>query len=53
MLGIEKTVVKGHGSGDASAVARCIEQAYTMEKNAYAPKLAEVIEKIDAAAVTG
>ena len=37
MLGIEKTVVKGHGSCDASAVARCIEQAYTMEENAYAP----------------
>ena len=53
MLGIEKTVVKGHGSGDASAVARCIEQAYTMEKNPYAPKLAEGIEKIEAGAVTG
>ena len=30
LLGTEKTIVKGHGSGDARAVAKCIEQAYKM-----------------------
>ena len=30
LLGAEKTVVKGHGSSDAAAVAKCVEQAYRM-----------------------
>ncbi len=33
MLGLEKTIVKGHGSSDAAAVAVCIEQAYKVEQN--------------------
>ena len=31
LLGAEKTVVKGHGSSDAAAVAVCVEQAWKME----------------------
>ena len=40
MLGTAKTVVKGHGSSNATAVAKCIEQAYKMEVG----KLSEKIE---------
>ena len=32
MLGTRKVVVKGHGSGDGTAVAKCIEQAREMRK---------------------
>ena len=39
MLGIKKTVVKGHGSSKAKAIYHCIKQAYNMENN----KLCEVI----------
>lgn len=31
LLGTKKTVVKGHGSSNSVAVAKCIEQAYRME----------------------
>ena len=30
LLGTEKTIVKGHGSSDAAAMAVCIDQAYRM-----------------------
>ena len=30
LLGTQKVIVKGHGSSDASAVFKCIEQAYRM-----------------------
>ena len=30
LLGTEKIIIKGHGSSDATAVRRCIEQALTM-----------------------
>jgi glycerol-3-phosphate acyltransferase PlsX len=33
MLGVKKTVVKGHGSSKAVSVYHCILQAYSMEKN--------------------
>lgn len=32
MLGVNKIVVKGHGSSKATAIYNCIKQAYTMEK---------------------
>lgn len=32
LLGVSKTVVKGHGSSNSKAVCKCIEQAYNMEK---------------------
>lgn len=45
MLGAAKTVVKGHGSSNADAVAVCIGQAYKMEQT----RLAEQIEDAIAA----
>ena len=44
LLGTEKTIVKGHGSSDAAAVARCIEQAYCMEKSGLNQQIAADIE---------
>ena len=43
LLGCAKTVVKGHGSSKATAVAKCIEQAYKMEQSAIAAKTEEII----------
>ena len=40
LLGTEKTVVKGHGSSKATAVAKCIEQAYRMEQHGMNEKIA-------------
>ena len=33
VLGVKKTIVKGHGSSKAPAVYHCSKQAYNMEKN--------------------
>ncbi len=41
MLGTKKIIVKGHGSSNATCVAKCIEQAYRMENG----KINEAIEK--------
>ncbi|MBO7407802.1 MAG: phosphate acyltransferase PlsX [Clostridia bacterium] len=43
LLGTEKIIVKGHGSSNAIAVRKCIEQAMTMEKNNLNDKIAERI----------
>ena len=45
LLGTSKTVVKGHGSSKAIAVAKCIEQAYKMEVSALCSKMEEIILK--------
>lgn len=42
MLGVNKTIIKGHGSSKSSAVYQCVKQAYTMEKN-------KLVESIGAA----
>ncbi len=47
LLGLEKTVVKGHGSSKAVSVAKCIEQAYRMEQSAIATKTEEIILKYE------
>ena len=47
LLGTEKTVVKGHGSSKATAVFKCIEQAWKMEQNALPAKMEEIIMKYD------
>ena len=41
LLGAEKIVVKGHGSSDATAVSKCIEQAYRMKSGGLNEKIAE------------
>lgn len=33
MLGLKKTLVKGHGSSKSTSVYHCLQQAYMMEKN--------------------
>jgi len=38
LLGTAKVVVKGHGSSKATAVTKCIEQAYRMELNSLTEK---------------
>lgn len=43
MLGSEKVIVKGHGSSDKVAVAKCIEQAYKMVEGNLNKKIAEAI----------
>jgi len=39
LLGTSKVVVKGHGSSKATAVEKCIEQAYRMERSSLAGKI--------------
>lgn len=45
LLGVEKTIVKGHGSSDAKAVAVCIDQAYRMIKSDMNAQLSVLLEK--------
>ena len=47
LLGLEKTVVKGHGSAKAVSVAKCIEQAYRMERFSIAARTEEIIMKYE------
>ena len=45
LLGTSKVVVKGHGSSKATAVAKCIEQAYRMETGGLGGKIeAEIVK---------
>ena len=46
LLGTSKTVVKGHGSSNAVAVEKCIEQAFGMEKNSFAEKTEALLDRI-------
>ena len=50
LLGTSKTVVKGHGSSNAVAVEKCIEQAFGMEKNSFAEKTEALLDRIAAEA---
>ena len=43
LLGSEKVIVKGHGSSDRVAVAKCIDQAYRMVKSGLNEKIAKSI----------
>ncbi len=46
LLGTAKVVVKGHGSSKATAVTKCIEQAYRMELNSLTGKTEEALDAI-------
>ncbi len=46
LLGTAKVVVKGHGSSKATAVCKCIEQAYRMELSSLTEKTEEALEAI-------
>lgn len=47
LLGTSKVVVKGHGSSNATAVKKCIEQAYQMQISGLSGKIEEEIAKYD------
>ncbi|MBO4768297.1 MAG: phosphate acyltransferase, partial [Bacteroidales bacterium] len=47
LLGIEKVVVKGHGSSNATAVEKCIEQAVKMEVSRLSDKIGAEISKYE------
>ncbi len=47
LLGLEKVVVKGHGSSNATAVWKCIEQAYNMQLADLSGKIAEKLPVYD------
>jgi len=47
LIGTSKVVVKGHGSSKATAVEKCIEQAYRMEVSALSGKIENEIMKYD------
>lgn len=46
LLGTAKVVVKGHGSSKATAVCKCIEQAYRMEMNALTSKIEGALDTV-------
>ena len=47
LLGTEKTVVKGHGSSKAAAIAKCIEQAYRMEASHMNQQIADALQQLE------
>ena len=47
LLGTSKVVVKGHGSSNAVAVQKCIEQAYRMQISGLSSKIEAEIAKYD------
>jgi glycerol-3-phosphate acyltransferase PlsX len=47
LLGIEKVVVKGHGSSNATAVEKCIEQAWKMTVSNLSGKIETEIAKYE------
>ncbi len=47
LLGTSKTVVKGHGSSKATAVRKCIWQAYNMESSGMQERMEEIIAKYE------
>ena len=47
LLGTSKVVVKGHGSSNAVAVQKCIEQAYRMQVSGLSSKIEEEIAKYE------
>lgn len=44
MLGVSKTIIKGHGSSKASAIYNCIKQAYNIEVNNLRQAISDGIE---------
>ena len=47
LLGTSKVVVKGHGSSNAKAVEKCIEQAYKMETSGLSRQIEAAIAKYE------
>lgn len=47
MLGVSKTIIKGHGSSKSNAIYHCIKQAYNIEKNHVRDAIAKEIANIN------
>ncbi len=47
LLGTSKVIVKGHGSSKATAVFKCVEQAYRMQLSELGPKIEDTISKYE------
>lgn len=47
LLGTSKTVVKGHGSSNASSVRKCVWQAYNLEQSGMQERMEEIIAKYE------
>ena len=48
LLGLDKIVVKGHGSSDEKAVARCVEQALAMQQSNLNDRIKASLEALKA-----
>ena len=46
LLGVKKTIVKGHGGSKSSAIYHCVKQAYQMEKEKLNSSIAEEVTRI-------
>lgn len=46
LLGVNKTIVKGHGSSKSEAIYNCVKQAYNMEKSKLCQAISEEITKL-------
>ena len=51
LLGTEKIIIKGHGSSNATAVYKCIEQAIAMQESNLNEKLKEILKSEELANV--
>ncbi|MBO4406993.1 MAG: phosphate acyltransferase PlsX [Clostridia bacterium] len=51
LLGAEKIVVKGHGSSDAAAVEKCVEQAWKMQKADMNARIERSLAAVDEAGI--
>ena len=47
LLGTEKIIIKGHGSSDATAVCKCIEQAYRIQEHDMNGRIEKAIGEFD------
>ena len=49
MLGVNKTIVKAHGSSKATSIYNCVKQAYNMEKNNLRPAIEQAMQNFSVA----
>ena len=47
LLGIRKVIVKGHGSSNATSIAKCVEQAVRMADHDYAGRMEVLLAKYE------
>lgn len=47
MLGVNKTIVKAHGSSKSTSIYNCVKQAYNMEKNNLRPAIEQAMQNFN------